>query len=238
MTKSPVLTVVDTIFRKAGKALLRDYFELEDLQTSAKGNAKFVENSRIRIVENLIRELSRKKEDYSIKISNGSNAEYVYKASGDFAFVINPIEGSYNFERAIPFFAMVVAIEDLRDRSVLASYIYAPALGSCYFSEKGKGAWVESIFDSSPRARRLRVTQNNTASAFLFLQDFVDNDNVSTENLRIIGSFSISACMLASGKVDKIAFKSFDYASGAAARLMIWEAGGKVIEGADFVALK
>jgi myo-inositol-1(or 4)-monophosphatase len=226
MTKSPVLTVVDAIFRKAGKSLLRDYFELEDLQASAKGNSKFVKDSQMRIVENITRDLIRKKEDYSIKI----NKEFIHKASGDFAFIINPIDGIFNFERAIPFFAMVLAIEDLRDKSVSSSYIYAPALGSCYFAEKGKGAWVESIFDSSPRARRLRVSQNNTSSTCLYLQDFLDNDNVSTENLRMIGSFAVAACMIASGKADKMTFKAFNPGSAAAAKLLINEAGGKVEE--------
>jgi myo-inositol-1(or 4)-monophosphatase len=238
MMKSPVLNVVDGIFRKVGKFLLRDYFELEDLQSSSKGNAKFVENSRTRVIENLMREFSRKKDDYSIKvpkINNPMQTEFFHKASGDFSFIINPIEGIYNFERANPFFAIVLAVEDMRDNSIISSYIHSPALGSSHFSEKGQGSWVESVFDASTRARRLRVSQNNTSSSFLSLQDFLDNDNLATENLRIIGSSAIAACMLASGKAEKMHFKNFDYASFSAGKLLINEAGGKVEDADDFV---
>ena len=244
MMKSPVLSIVDGIFRKVGKFLLRDYFELEDLQSSSKGNSKFVENSRSRVIENLTKEFSRKKDDYSIKIANvksldQENPEFLYKAPGDFAFIINPIEGIYNFERAIPFFSIVLAVEDLRDNSIIASYIHSPAIGSSHFSEKGKGSWVESIFDASTRARRLRVSQNNSSSSFLSLQDFADDDSLAKENLRILGSSSIAACMLASGKAEKMHFKNFDYASFSAGKLIINEAGGKVdVMTKDFIATR
>lgn len=241
MIKSPVLGIVDGIFRKFSKFVLRDYFELEDLQSSAKGNSLFVTNAKTRILENLTRELNRKKEDYSIKVPNKNNPielDCIYKGESNFAFILNPIEGIGNFERANPFFAMVLAIEDIKENSIIASYVYAPALGSCYFAEKGKGSWVESVFDATSRARRMRVAQNNSSSSFLCLQDFVDSDNVFTENLRIIGSSSIAACMLAAGKIDKIHLKNFDYASFVAGKLLIYEAGGKVEEGNDFIGTR
>ena len=238
MIKSPILNVIDNACRKACKFLLRDYFELAELQSSVRSNSNFIERSRRKILESLVYELSLKKGDCPIKVINLDNElETIYQASGNLSFIINPLEGMKNFERANPFFSVVISVEDNNTKETLISYVYAPAFGYCYFVAKGGGAWVENLLDHSNRARRMRVAQNNNDSSYLCLQDFVDNDNVFTDKLRVISSSSIAACMLSAGQVNKICLKHFDYASHIAGKLMILEAGGVVLDSENFVAI-
>ena len=215
--KSPILSIIDTICRKVGKNLLRDYFELEDFSS-----AQFVEKSYEKAIKSLSEELAKKKPEYSVKSSSG---EIIYAVkNAKFAFVINPIDGRENFARAIPFFAIVVAVEDLITNLPLVSYIYIPALGNVYFAEKAKGAWRESVLDGSDRARRLRVKQNNSTNAVLCLQDFSDNDNLL--GVRMIGASAVACAMFAANKVDKLCIKHYDFACFLAGTLLISEAGG------------
>jgi len=56
---SPALNVMTTAARKAGRALIRDFCEIENLQVSLKGPADFVSTADERTERILIQELSK-----------------------------------------------------------------------------------------------------------------------------------------------------------------------------------
>ncbi len=59
MLRSPLITVMVAAARKAARALIRDFGELENLQVSVKGPGNFVTNADRRSEEILHQELSK-----------------------------------------------------------------------------------------------------------------------------------------------------------------------------------
>lgn len=55
-------------------------------------------------------------------------------------WIIDPIDGTKNFIRGIPFFATLIALEE--DGEVTAGVMYAPALDDLLYAQKGQGAFA------------------------------------------------------------------------------------------------
>lgn len=56
-------------------------------------------------------------------------------------WIVDPIDGTKNFVRGIPFWATLVALEE--DGEVTLGVVHAPATGEVYWAERGRGAWVD-----------------------------------------------------------------------------------------------
>ncbi len=72
---SPALNVMTTAARKAGRALTRDFGELEHLQVSMKGPADFVSSADKRTERILIEELSRARPGYCFLVEESGAIE-------------------------------------------------------------------------------------------------------------------------------------------------------------------
>ncbi len=55
-------------------------------------------------------------------------------------WIIDPIDGTKNYIRGIPFFATLIALEE--DGEVTAGVMYAPALDDLLYAQKGQGAFA------------------------------------------------------------------------------------------------
>ena len=66
-------------------------------------------------------------------------------------WIIDPIDGTKNFIRGIPYFATLIGLEE--DGEVTAGVIYAPAVGDLLYAQKGLGA-----FDRGGRLHVSHVT--------------------------------------------------------------------------------
>lgn len=66
-----------------------------------------------------------------------------------FEWIIDPIDGTYNFAKGIPLWGVIIAL--LRNGEPLYGAVYFPISNQLYFAEKGKGACVndERIFVSN-----------------------------------------------------------------------------------------
>lgn len=54
-------------------------------------------------------------------------------------WIIDPIDGTYNFARAVPIFSTLLALE--KDGEIVLGVVYNPALGEMFWAEKGCGAF-------------------------------------------------------------------------------------------------
>lgn len=54
-------------------------------------------------------------------------------------WIIDPIDGTYNYARGVPIFATLLALE--LDGEIVLGVIHAPAMGDTYWAEKGGGAY-------------------------------------------------------------------------------------------------
>jgi histidinol-phosphatase len=58
----------------------------------------------------------------------------------DARWIIDPIDGTKNFIRGIPFFATLIALEEAGE--VTAGIMYAPAINDLLYAQKGQGAFA------------------------------------------------------------------------------------------------
>ena len=145
VVQSATLTVMIAAARKAGRALVRDFGEVENLQTSIKGAGDFVTAADIK-AENTIRdELMRARPAY------GWRGEETGEDAGKDPtrrWIVDPLDGTTNFLHGLPHFAVSIALEHKGE--IVAGVIFDPAKNELFFAEKGGGAYLND--------RRIRVS--------------------------------------------------------------------------------
>jgi len=147
--------------------------------------------------------------------------------------VVDPVDGSYNAARRLPFYAVSVAAaygEHLED--VVAGVVYAPALDEMYTAIKGEGAYLN---DSKlyVRAEEREEPVISVASPRLAGEKpgrlIMQLLNAGFK-VRVLGSASLEVCFVASNRLDAYVapwpvLRAFDIA---AALLIAHEAGATV----------
>ncbi|MBN9572046.1 MAG: inositol monophosphatase, partial [Alphaproteobacteria bacterium] len=141
---SPALNVMIAAARKASRALIRDFGEVENLQVSLKGPADFVSNADRRTERILIEELSRTRPGYGFLVEESGTIEGPDKTH---RFIIDPLDGTTNFLHSIPHFAISIALE--REGQIVSALVYNPISDDLFIAEKGHGAYLND--------KRLRV---------------------------------------------------------------------------------
>src|SRR5580658_5763902 len=141
---SPALNVMVAAARKAGRPLVRDFGELENLQISQKGPSDFVSHADKRTEKILIEELSKARPGYGFL---GEEGGAIAGADKSHRFIIDPIDGTTNFMHGIPHFAISIGLE--REGQMVAGLVYNPVTEELFTAEKGHGAYLNN--------KRLRV---------------------------------------------------------------------------------
>jgi myo-inositol-1(or 4)-monophosphatase len=233
---SPALNVMVAAARKAGRGLIRDFGELENLQVARKGPSDFVSTADERTERILIEELSKARPGYA----------FLAEESGDTAgpdkthrFIIDPIDGTTNFLHAIPQFAISIALE--REGVLVSGLVFNPITDEMFVAERGHGAFCND--------RRLRVAQRKNLSETLIAtgapyhgkeghEPFLAEARAvmaATAGIRRFGAASLDLAWMAAGRFDAYwerSLKPWDIAAGI---VLVREAGGVVsdLDGRD-----
>jgi histidinol-phosphatase len=100
-------------------------------------------------IETLIRErIARKHRRHGV-VGEEFGTE---QGAGDARWIIDPIDATHNFVRAIPVFATLLALE--RDDELVLGVVSAPALGQRWWAAAGRGAFTRDAAGE----RRIRVS--------------------------------------------------------------------------------
>lgn len=159
-------------------------------------------------------------------------------ARGGRMWCIDPLDGTQNFTRAIPFFAVSVAL--IEDARPLFGVVHDPVADESFYAVRGAGAWLNHKplrvpAHAPPLAGALaEVSLRREVSA---LRGALKNHPPYARRLTS-GSSALSWCHLAAARVDVMLHsgqKIWDYSAGA---LVLEEAGGALsaIEDDDFWA--
>jgi myo-inositol-1(or 4)-monophosphatase len=230
---SSTLKIIENTILKAGKILSRDFGEIENLQVSKKGPGNFVTSSDLKVERILIEEFQKTLPQHSIM---SEERGYIAGTSDKYTFIIDPIDGTSNFMRGIPYFCISVGLQEKLangKKQIVAAGIYAPALNELYLAEKGEGATVNG--------RRLVVSNRDNfedASFACYISKFnpqrraqdLDSLNKFITNIRILGSAAMELAFVSAGKLDGMwhcNLKPWDIAAGV---LLVTEARGIVTE--------
>ena len=153
--------------------------------------------------------------------------ERAFGNGGSTRVVLDPIDGSLNAKRDIPFFSLSVAVADGSTMSDVAwGYVYDFGTGEEWTAERGRGAFRngERLGAVRPKERIeiLSFEATTTAEVAERAAHVVD----TAYRLRIMGSLAISLCHLAAGRVDAVcSLKPARSVDIAAAQLLVRECG-------------
>ena len=151
-------------------------------------------------------------------------------------FIIDPIDGTRNFVRRIPTWAVLIGLEDAG--RVSAGVVYQPVTGTLHTARRGRGAWRDgerirvSTVDSLDRALVVHASVNFLRrgpywEGFLRLAD-------QTEVQRGFGDFS-AYLWVAEGKGEIALSTTVKVWDVAALKVVVEEAGGRFsdLDGGD-----
>jgi myo-inositol-1(or 4)-monophosphatase len=153
--------------------------------------------------------------------------ERVFGEAGDLWIVLDPIDGSMNAKRDIPFFSLSLAVADGPSMSDVAfGFVYDFGSGEEWTAVRGGGAWLGGVRlgDASPKdpIEILSLEATETPSLAAHLNGFVG----VARRVRVMGSLALSLCHLAAGRVDGVcSLKAARAVDIAAAQLLVRECG-------------
>jgi myo-inositol-1(or 4)-monophosphatase len=228
---SPALNVMTAAAKKAGRKLIRDFGEVENLQISMKGPADFVTVADKRTEAILIEEFQRVRSGYPILTEESGLIDGPDKSH---RFIIDPLDGTTNFLHGIPHFAISVALE--RDGQLVSAVVFNPITDDLFFAEKGSGAFLNDKRLRVAARKDLKSAVAATGIPFLGHGDHAGFPKelsavmAASAGVRRFGAASLDLCWLAAGRFD--AFWERDLAPWdmAAGILIVREAGGVVTD--------
>jgi myo-inositol-1(or 4)-monophosphatase len=165
----------------------------------------------------------------------GIYSEEIGNLSGksEYDFVIDPLDGSYNFVIGIPDFSVSIALR--KNKEIIAAVVYHPILNYTYCAEKGKGVFLNGKKISVNRENNIRKSTVIYASDYKFsksLANRVEGDIWRAGVNRMINNWSPAAsiCLLAAGKIEAVIFSKIHLYDFCAGKLIAKEAGATVTD--------
>jgi myo-inositol-1(or 4)-monophosphatase len=146
---------------------------------------------------------------------------------GETVVVVDPIDGSLNAKRGIPFFSLSIAVADGETMDdVHFGFVHDFGSGEEWTARRGEGAWLDGrpLGAVRPKAE-LEILAFEATLTSLIARDAPKVADLAYR-LRIMGSLALSLCHLAAGRVDGVCSlkgaRSVDIAAG---QLLCTEAG-------------
>ena len=200
--------------------------------TTKEGRANFVTEYDTRVQTFLIEKIKETVPD-ALFVCEESDKNDGYD-DHSYRFVIDPIDGTTNFIRNAPEYAICIGVMQ-GDKQVCA-VVHCPVLNITYFADSGKGAFVIK----NGVTEEIHVTSSGLDGAIIaagtspYLTELLDTTLGLTRHLldraadtRRSGSAAIDICRAAEGVCD-IMFEFSNYAwDYTAASIILTEAGGK-----------
>ncbi|MEL6289972.1 MAG: inositol monophosphatase family protein [Pseudomonadota bacterium] len=228
MPASALMNIMTRAVRKAGRRLVRDFGEVEQLQISVKGPGDFVSQADLAAEEILFEELSAGRHGYGFIMEERGLVEGSDKSH---RWIVDPLDGTTNFLHGLPHFAISVGLE--RQGEMVAAIVYNPVTDELFSAEKGGGAFVND--------RRMRVAGRRRIGDCVFATGIPHANKPGLHKRAIVeiatlmpqvagirrfGSAALDLAFVAAGRFDAFwerGLRPWDIAAG---MLLVTEAGG------------
>jgi myo-inositol-1(or 4)-monophosphatase len=197
MARSALLNVMVQAAMKAGRSLVRDFGEVQNLQVSLKGPGDYVSQADRRAEEIVHAELSRVRPGYGFLMEERGEIEGVDKTH---RWIVDPLDGTMNFLHGIPHWSVSIALE--MDGELIAGVIYDPIKDEMFWAEKGLGAYMNNRRITVAGRQLLTDTavsiQTQSHSSVEGMQELLQSGML----VRSMGSTCLDLCYVASGRLD------------------------------------
>jgi fructose-1,6-bisphosphatase/inositol monophosphatase family enzyme len=214
--------IVDDISKKVKKASLTDFYKFESsISIGAGGDVtKFID----KLAEDIAIDILNKSK---IKINLLSEEAGFINNNGNYTFVLDPIDGTRNAYRGIPFYAVSLAIGKSKISDVEYGIVKNIPTGDTFTAEKGNGAFLNKKRIGVPEVPH-KEPLSSLALGINF--DKVTISLAKKNKVRSLGSASLEMCMVAIGALDfyVVGKEYIRVVDIAASSLILREAGGFV----------
>ena len=226
--------------RKAGRSLVKDFREVENLQVSAKGPGDFVSKADHEAERIIKEELMGGRPTYGWL---GEETGATPGADPTRRWIVDPLDGTTNFLHGMPHWAVSIALEHKGE--IVSGVVFDAAKDEMYFAEKGAGAWMND--------RRMRVSGRRVMQEAVFATGVPFGAKATLPamlgdlarlmpqcaGLRRWGAAALDLAYVAAGRFDGFWERELGAWDIAAGLLIVREAGGlveAVREGDDILA--
>lgn len=156
--------------------------------------------------------------------------------SAEFYWSIDPLDGTVNFARGFPNWAVAIGAKDLKSGKWVAGVVHAPLLGVTYYAHQGGGAYLERNGETVAIHGPIERTTKIVATGFSYDPDdrLVQFERLAKlmpnfVDVRRIGAASLDMCAVAEGTLDAYYEKGIKEWDWAGAMVIAEEAGLSVI---------
>jgi myo-inositol-1(or 4)-monophosphatase len=223
-----MLNIAIRAARAAGDAIVHDLDRMDRVEIHEKGPNDYVSDTDKRAEQRIIKTLLKAYPDHSILAEESG-----IQGESDYQWIIDPIDGTQNFIRSYPHFAVSIALA-VRGK-VEQAVIYDPVRQDLFTASKGKGSRLNET--------RIRTNAKATMGNALIATGFAGRQDPTicdfyeqslhallptVADVRRAGSAALDLAYVAAGRCDgffEACLKPWDLAAGA---LIVKEAGGIV----------
>ncbi|EIJ0941090.1 inositol-1-monophosphatase [Vibrio vulnificus] len=227
----PMLNIAIRAARKAGNHIAKSLENVEKIESTLKGTNDFVTNVD-KEAETII--IDTIKSSYPEHCIVAEENGLINGKDKDVQWIIDPLDGTTNFVKGLPHFAVSIAVR-IKGKTEVAC-VYDPMLNELFTAQRGAGAQLNNA--------RIRVKQPKDlqgaiiATGFPFKQKqhsesyfkIMSAMFVEVADFRRAGSAALDLCYVAAGRVDgyfELGLKPWDIAAG---ELIAREAGAIITD--------
>ena len=226
----PMLNIAIRAARKAGDIITRSCDQLDSLTITSKSKNDYVSEVDRRAEQLIIDTIRKAYPDHSILAEESGS----HNSGNEYEWIIDPLDGTTNFLRAVPQYAVSIALK--HKNKLDQAVVYDPIKQELFTASRGRGAQLNN--------KRIRVspikgiegallgtgmpykeTHNAILEDYLaMLREFIPE----SAGIRRAGSASLDLAYVAAGRFDgfwEYDLKEWDIAAGI---LLIEEAGGMI----------
>ena len=220
------LAFATAIAREAGRCTL-DYFGRADLRVERKADDSPVTEAD-RAAERLLRE----RIEQAFPEDGILGEEFGEKASSNGRrWILDPIDGTKSFERAVPLYGTLVALEE--GGAITTGVIHMPALGEEVHAARGEGAtWVTGLGTDREDSKPARVSATTALDQALFCLTSPGDLEVLEPLIRAVSVVRgwgdcYAHLLVATGRADLAVDPRFAVWDAAPLKIVVEEAGGR-----------
>ncbi|NCP63871.1 MAG: inositol-1-monophosphatase [Paraglaciecola sp.] len=226
----PMLNIAVRAARAAGTIISRGFENQSDLMTQAKGDNDYVTRIDREAEQAIINKIKQSYPEHSFVGEEGG----VVAGDDDYKWIIDPLDGTTNFIKGIPHFAVSIAL--MHKGRLDQAVVFDPIRSELFTASKGAGAQLNGYRIRASKAKELSQTVLATAFPFKnkstapqFMQSF-SKIFAEAGDIRRSGSAALDLAYVACGRYDgywERGLKPWDIAGG---ELLVREAGGLVTD--------
>jgi myo-inositol-1(or 4)-monophosphatase len=228
----PMLNTAIKAARRGATVINRAAFDVDRIVVTEKQHNDFVTDIDQAVEQAIIETLLKAYPDHAI-LAEESGASKNMHDEAEFAWIIDPIDGTTNFMHGYPQYCVSIALS--QKGVITQAVVYDPVRNDLFTATKGAGAYLND--------KRIRVTKHDRiANALLSaghaagpraLDEYLKMYAIMAEKcqgIRTAGAAALDMANVAAGRSDGFfekGLKPWDIAAGS---LLITEAGGIVGE--------